>query len=140
MSGYIKDENSLATGIPNRNIGPETGASGNATMTNKGDTAEGTNQDHESYPAGSIGASRLQTDDMGERRSFRPADNANDMGGLPDTDLESVAQQIADGGDHYDRDKRFTDDDKLERGRKHADREGLSTDKLGRPLSDDRLG
>ena len=50
MPGYIKDENSLATGIPDRTIGPETGSFGNATMTNKGDTAEGTNQDHEGRP------------------------------------------------------------------------------------------
>ncbi|OOB17927.1 hypothetical protein A8F67_14365, partial [Burkholderia cenocepacia] len=34
MPGYTKDENSLATGIPNRTISPETGSFGNATVTN----------------------------------------------------------------------------------------------------------
>jgi hypothetical protein len=104
MPGYTKDENSLATGIPNRNIGPETGSFGNATKTNTGDTGEGTNQDHEGRPApaAGIGASRLTTDDMGERRSFEEA--ASDIE-FPESDIEPVYQQIADGGDHFDHDK-----------------------------------
>jgi hypothetical protein len=105
MPGYIKDENSLANGIPDRTIGPETGSFGNATVTNKGDTGQGTNQDPESRPAGAagIGASRLTTDDMGERRSF---DNRmNSEVEFPESDIEPVYQQIADGGDHFNHDK-----------------------------------
>jgi hypothetical protein len=104
MPGYIKDENSLANGIPDRTIGPETGSFGNATMTNKGDTGQGVNQDPESRPApaAGIGASRLTTDDMGERRSFEEADSAVEF---PESDIEPVYQQIADGGDHFDHDK-----------------------------------
>jgi len=102
MPGYTKDENSLATGIPDRTIGPETGSFGNATVTNKGDTSQGTNQDHESSPppAAGIGASAVTTDDFGERRSF---DNRmNSEVEFPETDIEPVYQQIADGGDHFD--------------------------------------
>ena len=122
MPGYTKDENSLTTGIPNRTIGPETGSYGNATKTNKGDTGEGTNQDHESSPApaAGIGGSRLETDDMGERRSF---DNRMDSEvEFPETDVEPVYQQIADGGDHFDHHKRLREDDEIE----EEDEEDLS--------------
>jgi hypothetical protein len=114
MPGYIKDENSLVTGIPDRTIGPETGSFGNATKTNKGDTGQGTNQDHESRPApaAGIGGSNLTTDDMGERRSF---DNRmNSEVEFPETDIEPVYQQIADGGDHFDHDKRLHERDERE--------------------------
>ena len=111
MPGYIKDENSLATGIPDRTIGPETGSYGNATVTNKGDTSQGTNQDHESAPppAAGIGASSLTTDDLGERRSFE--DTASDVE-FPESDIEPVYQQIADGGDRFDPDKHLHDKEK----------------------------
>lgn len=110
MPGYIKDENSLTTGIPDRTIAPETGSFGNAIVTNKGDTSQGTNQDHESRPppAAGIGASTLTTDDMGERRGFDV--QAESEVEFPETDIEPVYQQIADGGDHYDHDKRLHDD------------------------------
>ncbi len=110
MPGYTKDENSLATGIPNRNIGPETGSFGNATKTNSGDTGEGTNQDHESRPApaAGIGAASLTTDDRGERRSFEEADSEVEF---PESDVEPVYQQIADGGDHFDHHKRLHEDE-----------------------------
>ena len=122
MPGYTKDENSLATGIPNRNIGPETGSYGNANATNKGDTGEGTNQDHEGRPApaSGIGGSRLTTDDMGERRSFDNRMNAEVE--FPESDVEPVYQQIADGGDHFDHDKHLHEDETAEdeRRRKQA--------------------
>jgi hypothetical protein len=106
MPGWTKEENSLSTGIPNRNIGPETGSFGNATKTNTGDTGEGTNQDHEGRPApaAGIGAAGLTTDDMGEHRSFEEADSEVEF---PESDIEPVYQQIADGGDHFDHDKRL---------------------------------
>ena len=114
MPGYIKDENSLVTGIPDRTIGPETGSFGNATKTNKGDTGQGTNQDHESSPApaAGIGGSRLTTDDKGERRSFD--DGMDSEVEFPESDIEPVYQQIADGGDHFDHDKRLHERDERE--------------------------
>jgi len=114
MPGYTKDENSLATGIPDRTIGPETGSFGNAVKTNTGDTSQGTNQDHESRPApaAGLGGSALTPDDLGERRSFDsdldPADPA-----LP-SDIEPVYQQIADGGDRFDPDKHLDERDEIE--------------------------
>ena len=123
MPGYIKDENSLANGIPDRTISPETGSFGNATMTNKGDTSEGTNQDHESRPApaAGLGGSELATDDMGERRSF--ADGADSEAGFPETDVEPVYQQIADGGDRFDPDKHLHDNEERREERKLKDEE-----------------
>jgi hypothetical protein len=123
MPGYIKDENSLATGIPDRTIGPETGSFGNAIMTNTGDTSEGTNQDHESSPApaAGIGGAVLTTDDMGERRSFEEAASEVDF---PESDIEPVYQQIADGGDHFDHHKRLHEVD--ERDEALDDEEDLS--------------
>ncbi|MGZ3274709.1 MAG: hypothetical protein ACXU82_06785 [Caulobacteraceae bacterium] len=114
MPGYTKDENSLATGIPDRTVGPETGSFGNAVKTNAGDTSQGTNQDHESSPppAAGIGASALTTDDLGERRSFGSDTDSVDTG-LP-SDVEPVYQQIADGGDRFDPDKRLDDRDEIE--------------------------
>ena len=114
MPGWTKDENSLSSGIPNRTIGPETGSFGNAVKTNRGDTAEGTNQDHEGSPApaAGIGGSRLESDDMGERRSF---DNRTDPEvDFPESDVEPVYQQIADGGDRFDHDKRLNEDEERE--------------------------
>ena len=109
MTGYTKDENSLATGIPDRTIGPETGSFGNAVKTNTGDTSQGTNQDHESRPApaANLGGSALTTEDLGERRSFDSGMESTDPA-LP-SDVESVAQQIADGGDRFDHEKRLNE-------------------------------
>ena len=123
MPGYIKDGNSLATGIPDRTIGPETGSFGNAIMTNTGDTSEGTNQDHESSPAPAAGLDgpSLTTDDMGERRSFEEA--ASDVD-FPESDIEPVYQQIADGGDHFDHHKHLHEVD--ERDEVVEDEEDLS--------------
>ena len=107
----IDNENSLAQGIPARHISPETGSFGNATKTNTGDTGEGTNQDHESRPApaAGIGASGLTTDDMGERRSFDGRMDAE--GEFPESDVEPVYQQIADGGDHFDHHKHLHEEE-----------------------------
>jgi len=110
MSG-INDENSLTTGIPDRTIGPETGSWGNATKTNHGDTGQGTNQSHESHPAPAAGFESpvLTTDGAGEHRSFDP-DAPHAKVEFPESDIEPVYQQIADGGDHFDRDKHLGDD------------------------------
>ena len=121
MPGYTKDQNSLATGIPNRNIGPETGSFGNATMTNAGDTSEGTNQDHESAPppAAGLEGPRITTDDLGERRSFE----SGATGEYPESDVEPVYQQIADGGDRFDPDKRLSDNEDERERRERLERE-----------------
>ena len=113
MTGYSNDDNSLASGIPNRNIGPETGSFGDATKTNRGDTSEGTNQDHESRPAPAAGleGADVAPDGLGERRSFAPGGIGSAGVDLPDSDIETVAQQIADGGDRFDPDKRLSDED-----------------------------
>ena len=109
MPGWTKDQNNLSTGIPNRNIGPETGSFGNATKTNTGDTGEGTNESHDSAPppAAGIGASQLTTDDLGEPRSFDSGATGAARPDFPESDVEPVYQQIADGGDHFDHDKRL---------------------------------
>jgi hypothetical protein len=116
MPGYTKDENSLATGIPDRTIGPETGSWGNATMTNRGDTSQGTNQDHESSPppAAGIGDSAVTPDDLGEQRTFHERMRPEEEEAFPGTDIEGVVQQIADGGDHFDHHKRLREDDEPE--------------------------
>jgi hypothetical protein len=128
MPGWTKDENSLTTGIPNRNIGPETGSFGNATKTNTGDTGEGVNQDHEGRPppAAGIGASQLTTDDRGERRTFdHRADSEVEF---PESDVEPVYQQIADGSDHFDHDKRLHED------KAHEDDKREERTRRARPL------
>src|ERR1700743_1420620 len=114
MTGYTKDENSLAAGTPDRTIGPETGPFGNAVKTNTGDTSQGTNQDHESRPApaANLGGAALTTDDLGERRSFDTDLESTDM--APPSDVESVAQQIADGGDRFDPDKHLNELEQIE--------------------------
>jgi hypothetical protein len=121
MTGFNKDENSLSTGIPNRTISPETGSFGNATVTNTGDTSEGTNQDHESRPAPAAGLEGADVT-LGERRSF--ASGATGAAGLdlPDSDVETIAQQIADGGDRFDPDKRLHDEDDEELRAERRDR------------------
>lgn len=121
MPGYIKDENSLANGIPDRSIGPETGSWGNATKTNKGDTSQGTDQGHEARPAPAAGLDgpELTTDDMGEHRSFASGGAGSAEVAFPQSDVEPVYQQIADGGDHFDHDKRLGED-KGETAKKHA--------------------
>jgi hypothetical protein len=147
MPGYIKDENSLANGIPNRTISPETGSFGNATMTNKGDTSEGTNQEHQGRPAPAAGLEGPEvTTGLDEPRSFGSGPVGAASAEFPESDIEPVYQQIADGGDHFDHDKHLHDEDD-KRARKQArhasrkgDREGLSAGKLGKPLSDDRMG
>ena len=109
MPGWTKEENSLSTGIPNRNIGPETGSFGNATKTNTGDTGEGTNQDHEGRPApaAGIGGSAREASDLGEPRNFEVGEAGSEAVDFPEDDIEPVYQQIADGGDHFDHDKRL---------------------------------
>jgi hypothetical protein len=121
MSGYIKDENSLANGIPARTIGPETGSFGNATKTNKGDTSQGTNQEHQARPAPAAGLDgpTLTTDDAGEHRSFAPGGTGS---ALPQSGVEPVYQQIADGGDHFDHDKHLGDD-KAKKAEKRRERD-----------------
>jgi hypothetical protein len=128
MPGYTKEENSLATGIPDRTIGPETGSYGNATKTNRGGTSQGTNQDHESSPppAAGIGASALTTDDFGERRSFD--DETKSEVEFPESEIEPVYQQIADGGDRFDHHKRLREDDE------DYDDELSEEDRSDRPL------
>jgi hypothetical protein len=110
MSGFSNDGTSLANGIPARQISPETGSFGDATMTNKGGTSEGTNEAADSRPSPEAGldADKVTTDDLGEHRSF--ARKAAGSGITPDADLESPAQQIADGGDHFKHGKRFSDE------------------------------
>jgi hypothetical protein len=100
-------DNNLSTGIPARHIGPETGASGNATMTNSGDTAEGTNESHESVAPPAAGLEPLDetTTNAGERRTFA-TDRMPEAGPFPTNDAETAAQQIADGGDRVDREDR----------------------------------
>jgi hypothetical protein len=112
MSGFNKSDNSIANGIPARHISPETGSSGNATMTNKGGTSEGTNEAFDSDPAPAAGmdAPIYTGSDVDESRSFASGRSglhrADDSGPL-DADEESPAQQIADGGDRI----RHIDDD-----------------------------
>jgi hypothetical protein len=120
MSGYTKDENSLATGIPDRTIGPETGGWGNATKTNRGDTSQGTNQGHEVRPAPAAGlqGDTPTIDNGGEHRSFAPGEAGSAKVEFPPSDIEPVYQQIADGGDHFDHDKHLGDD-KVHKADKH---------------------
>ena len=109
MSGFNKSDNSIANGIPARHIGPETGSSGDATMTNKGETSEGTNEasDSSPAPAAGLGAPIYSGSDVDESRSFAPESSerrrARAAGPLDAAD-ESPAQQIADGGDRIKHD------------------------------------
>lgn len=125
MPGYTKDENSLATGIPDRTIGPETGAWGNATKTNRGDTSQGTNQAHEGRPAPAAGLEgpTLTTDDAGEHRSFDPRTPGSEAVEYPESDVEPVYQQIADGGDHFDPHKHLHEDDERKARARDRDRD-----------------
>jgi hypothetical protein len=127
MPGYTKEENSLATGIPDRTIGPETGSYGNAIKTNTGDTSQGTNQDHESSPppAAGLDGPALTTDDLGEHRSFDSGAAEAARPEFPESDIEPVYQQIADGGDHFDHHKHLHEDDDGDRKDK---------DRIHRPL------
>lgn len=111
MAGYTKEDNSLASGIPNRTISPETGSFGNATVTNTGDTGEGTNQ---GAPAGPEDLGRTP-EAAGERRSFAAGETTTGAG-LSQDGVEPVYQQIADGGDRFDHDKHLGDD---KRHKKH---------------------
>ncbi len=114
------NDNSIANGIPARHISPETGSSGNATMTNKGGTSEGTNEASDSTPPPAAGLDRVTDSPSGEERTV-----ASDDAGLfrretamfdtdLDTDEETAAQQIADGGDRIRHDD-DEDEDGLER-------------------------
>jgi hypothetical protein len=113
MSGFSTNDNSIANGIPARHISPETGSSGNATMTNKGGTSEGTNEASDSDPAPAAGFEKpIVTGEGAEGRSF----SAHRREGYPDsstthliTDEESPAQQIADGGDRIKHDDEKSD-------------------------------
>jgi hypothetical protein len=118
MSGFNKSDNSLVNGIPARFISPETGSSGNATMTNKGGTSEGTNEAFDSDPAPAAGleAPVYSGSDLDESRSFaadRSGLHRADGAGPLDADEESPAQQIADGGDRI---KHDDEDDDSKRG------------------------
>jgi hypothetical protein len=112
MAGYTNDDNNLSTGIPARQIGPETGSSGNATMTNKGSTGEGTNASPDSRPAPAAGLDNptVTVTGLGEPRRAFGAERMPEAGPYPTDDVESPAQQIADGGDRIDRDQRLDDD------------------------------
>jgi hypothetical protein len=115
MAGFKNDDNSIANGIPARHIGPETGSSGDATMTNKGGTSEGTNEASDSIPAPAAGleAPIYTGSELDDTRSFAsgPSAGYRTDAGLLDTDEESPAQQIADGGDRIKHD----DDDRKDR-------------------------
>jgi len=102
MSGFTNFNTNIATGVPARHIGPETGSSGDATMTNQGETSEGVNESPDSHPAPAAGleAPMFKGEHNSEKRSLQPAIAAE----TPfDPDVESPAQQIADGGDHLKR-------------------------------------
>jgi hypothetical protein len=119
MSGFINDDESLAQGIPAKQIGPETGSFGDAIMTRKGGTSEGVNEAYDSEPAPASGLdARLTGDDLEEERSFDPAytgetSYTDRAAAAPiDPDIQTVAQQIADGGDHFKHDKTPHDHDR----------------------------
>jgi hypothetical protein len=110
MSGFNKSNNSLVNGIPTRFIGPETGSSGNATMTNTGGTSEGTNEAFDSDPAPAAGfdAPILTVDSHKKRRSFAshaPEVHEREAASALAPDEEAAAQQIADGGDRIRHDE-----------------------------------
>ncbi len=111
MSGYLNDDKSLANGIPNRTIGPETGSSGNATMTNKAGTSEGTNESPDARPApaaGLDGTIDVAPEREEEARSFARRRAESESGYEPDlldTDEETAAQHIADGDDRVKHDR-----------------------------------
>jgi hypothetical protein len=119
MPGFTDNDNSIANGIPARHISPETGSSGNATMTNKGETSEGVNESPDSIPAPAAGLEApIDTGrDPEEQRSFapsrRPAPYGSSSAPLA-TDEESPAQQIADGGDRIKRDDDEDGEDRLD--------------------------
>jgi hypothetical protein len=99
MSGFTNFNTNLSTGAPARHIGPETGSSGDATMSNQGETSEGVNQSPDSHPAPAAGleAPMFSGEHKSDTRGFQPA--AQEATPF-DPDVESPAQQIADGGDH----------------------------------------
>ncbi len=99
MPGFLNNDQSLANGIPDRTIGPETGSSGNATMTNRGGTSQGTNEAADTRPPPAAGIGDSKTGAKEEKRSFSHEDRESEPGLFPDADEESAAQQIADGGD-----------------------------------------
>jgi hypothetical protein len=112
MTGGINDEESLAQGISARYIGPETGSFGNATMTNHGDTSEGTNESFDSAPPPAAGIGTETPSDIDEHHlegATVPAASEPPIPGFPQTDEESIAQQIADGGDHFQHGKTLHD-------------------------------
>jgi hypothetical protein len=118
MPGFINpDRTSLANGIPARHIGPETGSSGNATVTNKGGTSAGTNEAADSHPAGASGLDTpidtgAEVEDEARSFSRSPLDLHRTNAEAPlRADLESAAAQIADGGDRIRRDDEEEDAD-----------------------------
>ena len=115
MPGYTKDENSLATGIPNRSIGPETGSFGAATKTNRADTGEGTNQSHDSVPPPAAGLESpiVETDGLREERSFASGGVGSASVDLPEGEDRPIYERIADGEDHLDHASRLKDDKRL---------------------------
>jgi hypothetical protein len=108
MSGFSNDNASLANGLPARHIGPETGSSGNAAVTNTGGTSEGTNEAADARPAGASGLDRPVETGTGEARSFvtpRPdIHRFQAQSPLSNTTGETAAQRIADGEDRIRRD------------------------------------
>jgi hypothetical protein len=99
MPGFTHNDNSIANGIPARFIGPETGSSGNATMTNHGGTSEGVNESPDSIPAPAAGLEAPIF--TGKHRKEEHSSDAVISGETPfDPNEESAVQQIADGGDH----------------------------------------
>ena len=103
-------DNNLSTGIPARHISPETGSSGNATMTNRGGTSEGTNEAADSAPPPAAGLDTPAPSDVGERERSFGAGRMPEAGPYPINDAESAAQQIADGGNRIDRDDELDND------------------------------
>ena len=122
MAGVINpDRTSLAQGVPARHIGPETGSSGNATVTNDGGTSEGTNEAADSRPAGASGFEDGVESPSGfdEERSFTGAheDSRRSHVQAPlKPELEAAARQIADGADrlHTDVQEELDEDFDLE--------------------------
>jgi hypothetical protein len=113
MAGFNTNDNSISNGIPARQIGPETGSSGDATMTNGGETSEGTNEAADSMPAPAAGlqAPIYTGSDLDDSRSFAsdPSERRRDASGPLDAADESPAQQIADGGDRIKHDDDLDD-------------------------------
>ena len=116
MAGFVNlNSTSLANGIPARHIGPETGSSGNATMTNKGGPSQGTSEAADSQPPGASGLEApIDTGAHhhveGHASTPHPDPNRTDATTPPAGSLdETAAQLIADGGDRIKHDHHHKD-------------------------------